>query len=773
METYNSGTPKWGDPMTDSFVGAPLPRREDPALVSGRATYTDDLQVPNALHAAFLRSRYGHARIERVETAAAESLDGVVAVFTGDDVAESSAPGAFRVSSSLPDAVETDLPILAEGRVRYAGEPIALVLAEDRYTASDAVDRIDVSYDRIDAVVDPRAATDEGAPTVQEAAPDNVAFDWSFGDEEATRSAFEEADHVVGVDLRNQRLVGDPMEPRAALVEPGGDELTVTLTSQSPFRERPYFAEALGRSEGSIRVIAPSVGGGFGVKGKPYADEIATAWAASAVGRHVKWTSTRSEGHLADYHSRDWYVDGELALDDDGTIRGLRVTGHSNVGAYYVHPPSLTKNFETLISGQYRVPTVHGRMIGTFTHTTPIGIYRGAGRPEVIHFLERLMDTAAAELGMDPAALRRHNQITADAFPYETVVGSVYDSGDYERALDLALESVDYEAWRDRQASLRERGRYAGIGIACFVENSGSSPGMPETSRVEVGADGSVTAHLGTHDHGQGHGTTFAQLLADELDLDYDDVEVVEGDTADLPDGMGTFGSRSAALGGAAMVEAAEAVKARAREVAAEHLEVDADDLRYRDGAFVVAGAPDRSIALREVAEALASAGEPLAATRSYDPPNFGYSFGTHVAVVEVDPGTGEVDFERYVAVDDCGEVINPLVVDGQIQGGIAQGVGQALYEGATYDGSGTLQTGSLQDYTLPKAFHVPEMETHETVTPSPHNPLGVKGTGESGTIAATAAVANAIVDALRPFGVEDVEMPATPETVWRAIHDE
>ncbi len=753
--------------MNQEAVGEPIPRREDRPLLTGQARFTDDHQPEDLLHAAFLRSQYAHADIEALETAPATALEGVNSVLTGADLRRANVPGGFQVASSLPDAVETRIPLLANESVRYNGEALAVVLAEDRYTARDGVEAIEVRTDRRPAVVDPRAAARNNGPVVHEAAPDNVSYDWTFGEAESTQRAFDTADRVASVKLRNQRLIGDPIEPRSAVANVDDGELTVTLTSQSPFRERPYFAEALGLSTDAVRIIAPSVGGGFGVKGKPYADEIATAWCAMETGRPVKWTATRSESHVADYHSRDWYLDGELAVDAEGTIRGLRITGWSNLGAYYVHPPSLSQNVETLSSGQYAIPAIHGRMVGTFTHTTPIGIYRGAGRPEAIHLLERLIDQAAVELGIDPATFRRRNLIPADAFPYETAVGSVYDSGDYERALNRALEAVDYEAVRDRQRRLRSEGRYLGIGLGCFVENSGSSPGLDETARVELRPDGHVDAYVGTHDHGQGHRTTFAQVLTDALPVGTTDVRVHEGDTADLPDGTGTFGSRSAALGGAALSRAAAEIRADVAAIAADALEVSAADLSPTEDGFHVEGAPDRTIKLDDI---LTAADTPMAATADYDPPNYGYSFGTHVAVVEVDPETGHVDFEKYVAVDDCGRIINPTIVDGQIHGGVAQGIAEVLREAAHYDESGSLLTGTLQDYALPKAADVPEIETAATITPSPHNPLGVKGTGESGTIGAVAAVSNAVVDALRPFGVTDVPLPMTPERIWSAI---
>jgi carbon-monoxide dehydrogenase large subunit len=753
--------------MPDRLVGQALRRREDPALLTGAAEYTDDLAVPGLAHAAVLRSQYGHATIESVETSAAEATDGVVTVLTAADLEVSDAPGVVDRPNPLANGRATPFPILAAETVRYVGEAVAVAVAEDRYTAHDALDRIEVDYDRRDAVVDARDALDADAPAVHDGAPENLAFEFEFGDADAVEAAFETADATASVELRNQRLIGDPMEPRAVLAEPDGDGLLVTMATQAPHGEKPFLAEVLGLAPDQVDVVAPAVGGGFGIKGGRYADEALVAWCARQLDRPVKWAATRSETHAADHQSRDMYLDGALALDADGTIRGLRIDGISNVGAYYTFPPSLFGNLQPLISGQYAIPAIAGRARGAFTNTTPTGPYRGAGRPEAIYFVERLLREAARELGMDPVELRRRNQIPPDAFPYETALGTVYDSGDYEATMDVALDAVGYEGLREQQAALREEDRYLGIGLSCFVENTASSPGMGETSRVRVDADGTVTAYLGTHDHGQGHRTTFGQLLADELGVDYDETEIVEGDTRDLPSGTGTFGSRSAALGGAAMVEAAAQVREAAREAAADELEAAASDLDYADGAFHVRGAPDRSVSLAELA-----ADADLEATAEYDPPNYGFSFGTHVAVVEVDPDTGEVGFERYVAADDCGVVINPTIVEGQIHGGVTQGLAQALAEDVVYDATGTLLTGSLQDYALPKANQLPEYETHETETPSPHNPLGVKGTGESGTIAATPAVANAVVDALEPLGVVDIDLPMTPEAVWRAIHE-
>ncbi len=759
--------------MNERPIGSERPRQEDEALLTGEATYTGDVSPPGTTHAAILRSVHGHARIDGIDTADAEELDGVVAVFTGADLEAFDGPGAVQEPIFAPDGVETDLPALATDQVRWIGEAVAVAVAEDPYTARDALDLIDVDYERLDAVTDAREALDEAAPTIHEHAPDNVAYKWEFGDDEATDEAFEAADHVASVDLVNQRVIGNPLEPRAMVAEYDTVEgLTATTTTQKPSGTKAFLVEALGLLEDDVRVISPAVGGGFGVKGQNYPEEILVSWCAMELERPVKWQATRSEAHVADYQSRDFSLDGELALDVDGTIRGLRVKAHHTIGAYHVFGPTLAGNVEALISGQYEIPAIHGRTIATFTNTAPVAPYRGAGRPEVIYFVERLMRAAARELDVDPVALRRRNQISPDAFPHETATGSVYDSGNYERAMDLALEHVDYAKLRERQASLRERERYLGIGISCFVENTAYGPGKGEKARVRVDESGGVTATLGTHGHGQGHRTTFSQLLVDELGIDFDDVEIEEGDTDDLSGGAGTFGSRSAALGGAALRQAAAELRETARRIVADRFEVDVEDVEFADGELWSEGAPERSISLQQVADPAPGEDELLVATATYDPPNFGWTFGTHVAVVEVDPATGEIEFEDYVAVDDCGRQINPMIVRGQVHGGVAQGIGQALHEQAVYDDTGDLVTGSLENYSLPGARDVPEMTTDHTVTPSPHNPLGVKGVGESGTIASPPAVVNAVVDALKPFGVEDVDMPVTSETVLQAIRN-
>jgi carbon-monoxide dehydrogenase large subunit len=778
------------------ILGSAIERREDPALITGDAEYTDDIQLRGMAHMAVLRSQHGHARIEDVDTSAAEAMDGVIGVYTYDDLAREDTPGELPfllpVGWLLDSLEQVDHSILADDRVRYQGDAIAIVVAEDRYLAHDAVSAIDVDYERLDAVTDPAGALEEGAPQLHDDAEGNVAFDWEIGDESKTDGAFEDAAHTASIELENQLLIPNAMEPRAAVADyhPATDELDVFMTSQNPHLHRLLLSGVIGHPEHKLRVKAPEVGGGFGSKIHHYADEALVAWVAKHLERPVKWTATRTETYKTDALGRGHLTEAELAMDEDGRITGLRVDTRANLGAYLsTFAPSIpTYLYGTLLSGQYDIPAIHCSVTGAFTNVPPVDAYRGAGRPEASFVVERLVHLGAREMGMDPAAFRRLNFVPDDAFPYRTQVAVEYDSGDYEKTLDRALELVDYEAFRERQAEAREEGRYLGLGLSCYIEACGLAPselagelgaqaGLWESGVVRFHPSGTVTAFCGTSGHGQGHATTYAQIVANELGIDYEDVEVVEGDTDEIPQGMGTYGSRSAAVGGSALVKSSRKLVEKAREIAAHQLEADPADVEFEAGEFSVAGAPERSIDIAAVAEQsylahdIPDGMEPgLEATSFYDPDNFVFPFGTHVAIVEVDPDSGEIEFERYVAVDDVGNQINPKIVEGQIHGGIAQGVGQALYEGAEYDENAQLLTGSLQDYTVPKAEHVPELETDSTVTESPVNPLGVKGVGEAGTIAAPQAVVNAVSDALSPFGVDHVDMPLRAERVWDAV---
>jgi len=775
---------------TDLF-GSAVERREDPELITGEAQFTDDVTRDRMVHLSIKRSQFGHARIEDVDTSAAEAMDGVVAVYTGEDV-EVGLPCGFQ----LEGLNDPDFPAIATDRVRYQGDAVAAVLAEDRYTAAEAASAIDVDYERLEAVTDPVKAVEGDVPQLHDDVEDNVAFDWDIGNHDETEAAFEEAAETVELEVDNQRLIPNAMEPRAALAEyrPAGDKLAVHMTSQNPHLHRLLLSLILGHPEHKIRVVAPDVGGGFGSKIHNYAGETLASLFAMEHERPVKWTATRTETFETDAHGRGHVTTGELALDEDGTVTGMRVDTVADLGGYHstFAPLIPTYLYAPLLSGQYEIPAIHARVRGAFTNLPPTDAYRGAGRPEASFLVERLMTEAARELDRDPAAFRRQNFVPEDAFPYETPVSHpmAYDSGDYEKTLDKALDAVGYEEFRDRQEQARENDRYLGIGFSCYIEACGVAPsqqwsewgagvGHWECSVVRFKRTGTVEIQVGTSGHGQGHETSYAQIAASRLGVPYEDIEIVEaGDTDEIPEGTGTYGSRSAAVGGSSLVESTEKVIEKGRKLAAHQLEAAEEDIEFEDGEFHVAGAPDRSVGWADLAGAAYLTGdvpddvEPgLEATTYYDPENYTYPFGCHTAIVEVDPETGEIDLRRYVAVDDVGPQINPKIVEGQIHGGIAQGIGQALYEGAEFDDNGTLLTGSMQDYTVPKAMHVPEMELDHTVTESPHNPLGVKGVGEAGTIAAPQAVVNAVTDALEPFGVDSVQMPMTSERVWRAIH--
>jgi carbon-monoxide dehydrogenase large subunit len=768
----------------DELLGSAIRRREDPKLLTGDAEYTDDIQYPRMAHMAVHRSQYGHARIEGVDTSDAEDVDGVVAVYTHEDLAGTDVPGNLAIwVDGEEGATYPDRPILARGKVRYQGEPIALVVADDRYTAHEAAELVDVEYERLDAVVDPEAALEGGAPTIHEETPDNVALEWEHGDEAAVEAALDEAAHVVELDLVNNRLIPTAMEPRAAVTRYRGStgELTVEMTSQNPHLHKEWLAETLGLPENKIRVRAPDVGGGFGSKIHHYPDEALAAWCSMDLERAVKWQATRSEGFLSTSHGRDHRANAKAAFDEDGDLLALRVDTVVGVGGYMSSAEAsvAAPDYAELLCGQYEFPAFYASVTGAWTNTAPVDAYRGAGRPEAAYLIERLISHAARELDVDPLELRRKNFVPPEDFPYEAPAGRTYDSGDYEKSLSAALDHVDYEAFRERQAQAREEGRYLGIGFSCYIEACGVGPGLFESGHVELKPSGQVVVKAGTHSHGQGHRTSYSQIVADTLGIPFEDVEVREGDTAEVTEGRGTYGSRSAPVGGSAILTSARKVLEKTRRIAADRLETTEADLEFEDGAFHVTGAPERSISVREIADVayerdqLPEDVEPgLEATTYYDPPEYTFPFGTHVAIVEVDPETGEVEFERYVSVDDVGNQINPKIVEGQVHGGIVQGLGQALYEHAQYDENANLATGSLQDYALPKAGHVPEMETDSTVTECPHNPLGVKGVGEAGTIAAPAAAMNAIVDALEPLGVETVDMPATPEAVWQTIQN-
>jgi carbon-monoxide dehydrogenase large subunit len=778
-------------------VGKRVERTEDREFVTGTVNYTDDIDVAGAAHAAVARSQYGHAAVAAIDTSAAEAMDGVVAVYTAEDMDAANTPAPRKIPTMTTDYItippELFRPVIARNRVRYQGDPLANVVAEDRYTARDAVEAIEVDYERLDAVTDPEAALEADAPTLHESYPDNVAYDWEFGDEAEVDEAFDEAAYTAGVSIDEQRIIPDPLEPRASIAEydPGTEDITIQMSTQTPHSDRHALAGIIQHPEHKIHVDAPRVGGGFGAKIHNYDVEALVPWCARELERPVRWQATRTAVHQTSSHGRGLNYDGEIAVDEDGNVLAVRADGLADLGGYVSsHVHMLTTIFSVdLIPGQYDVPLLHARIRGALTNATPLDSFRGVHEVPAITLIERLMDAVAQEMDADPAELRRRNQIPADAFPYESVTGQTYDSGDYQHALDTALDTVNYEELRERQERLREEGRYLGIGLSCYAHVSGVGPADVckkagifkthwESGRVTMHPSGTVTAYCGTMDFGMGHDTVYAQILSDELGIPMDDIEVVEGDTRQLNDGTGTHASRSLVVGGSALVESARDVVGKARGIAAHELEADEQDVEFTDGEFHVAGAPGQSVGIKAIAEKAHRAfdlpDDPgLEATTYWLPDELTMTAGTHVAVVEVDPETGDVTFERYLAVDDCGERVNPNIVEGQLHGGIAQGIAQALFEDTVYDDGGNLSTSSLQDYAMPKSYHIPEMETKEVSTRAPGNPLGAKGVGETGPIAANPAVVNAVCDALAPFGFGDeVDTPLTPEKIWRVMDD-
>jgi carbon-monoxide dehydrogenase large subunit len=774
------------------LLGARVTRREDLRLITGRGQYTDDITLPQQAYAAFVRSPHARAKIRKIDTAPALASPGVHAVYTGADL-KASGVNPMPVGWLLPDIKIADHPVLAVETVNHVGDPVAVVIADSATQARDGAEAVAVDYEELPAVVEAVDALAAGAPQIHGNAPGNVAFHWHIGDKAACDANFARAKTVVKRRLVNQRLIPNAMEPRAcnAHYNQGTEELTLYVTSQNPHVHRLIMgAFILGIPEHKFRVIAPDVGGGFGSKIFIYPEECAVAWSAKVFGRPVKWTAERRESFVTDSHGRDHVSDVEMAFDADAKLIGLRVRTVANMGAYFTlfAPVIPTYLYGTLLSGQYTIGAVDCEVTATYTNTVPVDAYRGAGRPEACYLIERMMDLSARTLGIDPAELRRRNFIPASAFPYQTPVALVYDSGNYEPALDRALAMAGYAALRTEQAAARRKGRYIGIGLSSYIEACGIAPsqvvgslgaqaGLYESGTVRVHPTGKVTVLTGSHSHGQGHETTFAQLVAHELGVSMDDVEIVHGDTGRIPFGMGTYGSRSGAVGGTALYLSLQKVKQQGKKIAAHLLEASADDIDFGDNKFFVKGSPSRSKAWGEVCLAAYLAHnippgiEPgLEATTFFDPGNFTFPFGTHIAVVEVDPDTGVVQVKRYVSVDDVGNVINPMIVEGQLQGGIAQGIGQALWESAQYDDNGQLLSGSMMTYALPKAEGLPMYENDRTVTPTPVNPLGVKGAGEAGTIAATAAVANAVIDALGAFGIDHVDLPLTPQRVWQAI---
>ena len=780
--------------MASRIFGSAIKRREDPRLITGQAKYTDDFILPGMVYMSVVRSPYAHARITRIDTARAAAMPGVLGVYTGQQMKDAGfgpIPCAWVVPGS--DTKTPPYPPIAVDVARYAGAAVAIVVALDRYQARDAADAVDVDYDPLPVTVDAFKATQDGQPQLHADVPNNVCFHWkvSGGDIDA---AFANAEIVIQDHIVNQRLIPNAMEPRASLAQYAGATNAVTLwtTTQNPHITRYLLALDTGIPEHRIRVIAPEVGGGFGSKIPHYPEESMVVFASKMTNRPVKWTETRSENYRATIHGRDHIQDVEIAADRDGTIRGLRAKVWANLGAYLSTAstgiPTILHGL--MLSGAYKIPAIHEDVWGVFTNTTPVDAYRGAGRPEATFLVERLIELLARELQMDPVEVRRKNLIPPFTDGYTVATGLVYDTGNYDAALTKALEMADYPTLRIRQQEERAKGKYIGIGLCTYAEICGLGPsqvagavgfggGLWESAIVRFHPSGKVNVMVGISPHGQGEETTFAQIVADQLGVAVDDVEITHGDTDQTPMGWGTYGSRSTPVGSGALMGAIGKIKDKAKLVTAHLLEASPDDIEYADGKFFVRGSPSKFKTIQDVALManvawnMPKGVEPgLEASSFFDPSNFVYPFGAHIAVVEVDAETGEVKLQRYVAVDDCGKVINPMIVAGQIHGGIAQGVGQALWEGAVYDDQGQLLTGSMMDYAVPKAAYFPTFELGMTETPTTVNPLGVKGIGETGTIASTPAVYNAVVDALAPLGVRNLHMPLTPERVWRAIRE-
>jgi len=772
-------------------IGKSVPRKEDNRFITGKGRYTDDIKQVGQSHAYFVRSPHAHADVVSIDVEEALSAPGVIAVLTGADVTADGLGGLpcgwMIHSKDGSEMKQPHHPVLADNRVHYLGEPVAMVIADTALEAKNAAELVVVDWAEKQAVVSVSEA--QTAPAIYDDIPQNTCYEWALGDSDAVATAMEKAAHVTRIELTNNRLIPNAMEPRAALAEynAGSDELTLHTTSQNPHLARLILTAFVQIApEHKLRVIAPDVGGGFGSKIFVYSEETALAWAAKKLGLTIKWTAERSEAFLADAHGRDHVTTAELAMDENGQFLAFKVKTTANMGAYLSTFASSvpTYLYGTLLAGQYRTPAIYVEVDSVFTNTAPVDAYRGAGRPEATYLVERIVTKAAIELGKDPAELRRQNFIRTDEFPYETPVALTYDIGDYEASLDKALELSDYEGFAARKASAAARGKLRGIGLSCYIEACGLAPsqvagalgagvGLWESGEVRVNPTGSVSVLTGSHSHGQGHETTFAQLVADKLGVPIDDVDVVHGDTGKLDFGLGTYGSRSLAVGGSALVNAADKVIEKGRKVAAHLLRTDPDNIEFEAPVYRMKNS-NESKTFQEIAFAAyvnhdyPDDLEPgLAEKAFYDPGNFTYPAGTHICEVEIDPDTGVTKIVQFVAVDDFGNLINPMIVEGQVHGGIAQGVGQALLEQAVYDDAGQLITGSYMDYCMPRADDLPNFTVGMTCTPCTHNPIGAKGCGEAGAIGSPPAVINAVLDAI---GETDMDMPATPERVWSML---
>ena len=764
---------------TETLVGKRIRRREDPRLITGTATYVDDIKMPGMYYAAIVRSPHAAAKIRSVDTATAAAHKGVAAVFTGKDIDPSH---TVPCGASLPDLRVPHHTILATDRVYYVGHPVAVVVATDRYVAADAADLIEVAYEVLQAVADPEKALAPGAPAVHPQWPDNIAFNFHQEGGDVDK-AFAEAGVVVKQRITSQRLIPNPMETRGVVADWRAAEraLTVYTSTQAPHLVRSLLAQILGLDENRLRVVAPEVGGGFGCKIDTYAEEILMAFVAMKIHKPVKWIESRRENFMCTIHGRGHVDFYEVAATRDGTITGIKVKIIQDLGAFLsLLTPAIPTLSVLMLPGLYRTQNIRADVVGAFTNCMATDAYRGAGRPEATHGIERMVDILAAELKMDPAEIRLKNFVHNDEFPFPTATGLVYDSGDYAAPLKKAMEIAGYEKLRQEQAEARRAGKLMGIGLSTYGEICafGPSPATPaggwESATVKIEPSGTITVMTGISPHGQGEETTFAQITADELGVGIDDVLVLHGDTSVVQYGIGTFGSRSTAVGGTAVYFALQDLKAKIKKFGAMMLE--SDDVSF-SGGRCVDNKTGKSVSFKEIAFAsyramkLPPNTEPgMVSTHFWEPPNFTFPFGAHLVVTDVDRDTGAIAIRRYVAVDDCGKIINPLIVDGQVHGGVAQGLGQALWEQAVYDDNGQLITGEFMDYTMPRAHMMPWIESGHTVTPTPVNPLGVKGVGEAGTIGASPAVVNSVVDALSPLGVRHIDMPLTPEKIWKLV---
>jgi carbon-monoxide dehydrogenase large subunit len=769
------------------MVGARVKRVEDPRLITGRSQYTDDVKMVDCAYAAFHRSPIAHGRIKSIDISAAKKVPGVLAVYTHKELGEFAepVPGGGGITGMQ---VVRRYPLVNDGKVRQVGDPVALVVAENRYAASDAAQAIEVEYEELPAVVDIEKAADPASEKLYDDWRDNVAYRVEVGDKERVDAAMKSAHKVVSLRINQQRLVGNPMENRACLAkwDPGRQELLVYVSSQAPHLAKTFIATSLGLPEHRVHAIVPEVGGGFGVKIDTYGEEIAVSRASMLLNRPVKWAEERRESFLATVQGRGQVNYVDLAVDKDGKFLALRSRIFADLGAHQQMNTAAVPTLSNLmLTGAYVIPAIHGELVAVMTNTPPTGAYRGAGRPEALYLVERVVDQAARELGIDPADIRRKNFIGSDKFPYDTGLGVSYDSGNYAPALEKALQMADYKGVRAEQAQARKEGKkLIGIGLSSYVEVCGMGPSAAmggigwDSATVRFDPSGKVTVLTGVSPHGQGQETTFAQMIHDELGVPMEDVTVLHGDTQIVQYGIGTFGSRGLAVGGAALTKAIERVREKARRVGAHLLEAPVEDVVYDQGRMHVKGASGRAVTIQEVANAcmlsvqkLPQEIEPgLEGTGTFEPTNFTFPFGTHVAVVEIDAETGDLKLRRMIAVDDCGRIMSPLLVAGQVHGGLAQGIGQALFEGAQWDENGQMITGSFMDYAMPFASELPLFELDHTETPSPINPMGAKGVGEAGTIGSTPAVVNAVVDALAHLGIKDVDMPVTSEKVWKIL---